>query len=395
MVGKASFKWASVVRRGKLESESMITDCPSKMPLRPRVLFLLNNAPDYREPFLRDLSTDVDLTVVARSCEGDALVPPEERVGYRYIELPVRRVLGTVRQPGLGRIVRKEPWDVVCSSINMRDTGRIGLFLRSPKLRAKWVWWGHIFGRSVSPILRLLRSYLLRNSAGALVFNEEIAGALRREFPILVASFNNTQVRECEFRAGVFRSDAVGPANETVSDSVVRLLFVGRNQPRKRLERLVGLAERRRDVAIRFVGPGMETISVPEELRRTERITIYGRTVGAAVAEHFDWADLVANPGHVGLLVLNTAQHGKGIVIDRTSDHAPEYLAAQEAGQPFIDFSDSTEIDAFFDALSPDKVQRWGEQLQGVARRRYTIEHMARVHRDLLFTIVERTRSAT
>ncbi|MDA3947660.1 MAG: hypothetical protein PF508_00405, partial [Spirochaeta sp.] len=289
---------------------------------RPRILMILNNAPDYREPFLRELSREVDLMVVARPCEPDGLVAPAERIGYSYVEIPARRGLGVVWQPGLGEVVTAGEWDVICSSINMRDIGRIRLFRRTPQLHDRWVWWGHIFGKTPLPGLARLRRSLLLRSAGALVFSDVIATEVRERYGIPVKSFNNTQVLKADFRAPVYLSDG---ADDHPDLGAVRLLFVGRYQPRKRLERLVALAGRRQDVQVRLVGPGMDALTIPEELKRSGGVATFGRTVGDALNGHFDWADLVANPGHVGLLVMNTAQHGKGIVVDSSSDHAPEY----------------------------------------------------------------------
>ncbi|MFW5811880.1 MAG: hypothetical protein ACOCWS_02760, partial [Alkalispirochaetaceae bacterium] len=207
---------------------------------RPRVLMILNNAPDYREPFLRELSREVDLTLVARPCEPDGLTPPTERVGYRYLEIPAKRFLGFLWQPGLSQVVDEGDWDTLGVSLNMRDIGRILLFLRHKALRSRWVWWGHVFGRTPLKLLDRLRSFLLTRGAGALVFTEGVAQEVRERYGVEATAFNNTQVKEEEFRPGSFEEH---PG--------LRLLFVGRLQPRKRLERLVALAERDSRVAVR------------------------------------------------------------------------------------------------------------------------------------------------
>ncbi len=352
---------------------------------RPRVLMILNNAPDYREPFLREVSRSIELTVLARPCEPDGLVPPAERIGYTYLERPARRFFGMVWQRDVRRIVQETDWDIICSSINMREIGRIRTFRTNRILHKKWIWWGHIYGSTPLPGLAGMRRSLLKQSAGALVFNDDIAGRVREEFGIPAWSFNNTQVRISDFRQGAFL-----PATAPTRDGKLQMLFVGRYQPRKQLERLVALAERMPEVATRLVGPGMEAINVPSGLKATGRVRCFGRTVGEELHEHFDWADLVVNPGHVGLLVMNAAQHGKGIVIDSSSSHAPEYLLAREAGQPFIDFSRESEVDDFVRSIVgvPDvsdagtTLREWGERLQQVAKERYTIEHMAAVHRS-------------
>ena len=58
----------------------------------------------------------------------------------------------------------------------------------------------------------------------------------------------------------------------------------------------------------------------------------------ATVVHHFDWAHISINPGHLGLFVMNSAKFAKMIIIDSNSSHAPEYILAKIAKQPFINF---------------------------------------------------------
>jgi hypothetical protein len=79
---------------------------------------------------------------------------------------------------------------------------------------------------------------------------------------------------------------------------------------------------------------------------------------------------------------MNAAKHGKGIVVDSGSEHAPEYWLAKEAGQPFISFGDMQEVNRFIDDVLVNrwKLQHWGRQLQDMAKEKYTIEYMAEAH---------------
>jgi len=336
-----------------------------------KVLMLLNHAPDYREPFLRELGKKIDLMVVAQPCKPDGLASPDNRRGYEYIEIDPIKFFGLLWQPGLGCLFREKTWDVVCVSANLRHISRIYLFLVHSDCRDKWVWWGHIFGRSKSKILSMLRTYIIRKSACCLVHGKSIAIQLIEEHGVKALSFNNTEIRKSEFRPGKFEEHLE-----------LRLLFVGRCQPRKQLERLIELVEKRRNVQVRLIGPGMEKLFIPSDLLDSGRIELFGRTVGRELGFHFDWADLVANPGHVGLLVMNAARHGKGIVIDSGSEHGPEFYLAKEARQPFISFGDKDEVDRFIDHVhkNPSLLEQWGKALQAKAKEEYTIESMAEVH---------------
>lgn len=336
-----------------------------------KILFVIDHAPDYRESFFQELGAHADLTVVAQPCEPEGLTPPPVRNGYRYIEIPGLKIFGVVWQSGLSRLVHRSSWDVLCFDLNLRHVERTLLFLKEKAYRSRWVWWGHIIGRNHSMLADYMRRFMLLRSAGCLAYSKKIVEDVKTRYGVDTISLNNTQIRQDDFRIGKFDNHPE-----------IRFLFVGRYQSRKRLERLVALSMRRSDIYVQLVGPGMETMRIPDELISSGRLKIFPRTVGKNLNPHFDWADIVANPGHVGLLVMNTAQHGKGIVIDSDSHHAPEYWLAKESEQPFISFGSQNEVDCFINKIKQNrrKLYEYGNRLQNVARQNYTIESMARVH---------------
>lgn len=334
-----------------------------------RVLFIIDHAPDYRESFLRELAKKVDLTVLAQPSEADSLNPPQERVGYAYIEEESKSWLGLRFQGGVYDLINKGSWDIVCVALNIRHISRILSFLKLMN-NVNWVWWGQVFGRLENPYVIRMKKLLLDKSKGCLVYNEEIKDRVNKISDCCVESFNNTEVRQCEFREGSFSAGRG-----------LKLLFVGRYQERKRLDRIVKLAEQLSFIEVRLVGPGMENLKLLGS-RARDRIEIFDRLVGEELNQHFDWSDIVVSPGHVGLLVMNSARHGKGIVIDEKSRHAPEYLLAKQADQIFVDFSDTKAVEACFLEMASKKhsLVELGRNLQKVARQQYTIEHMANKH---------------
>jgi len=337
-----------------------------------KVLMVLNHAPDYRESFLRELGKQVDLTVVAQPCEPGGLTAPVSRVGYQYVEISPFGFFGLLWQPGLKGLLRGHPWDVVCVSANLRHISRIFLFLSSPAYRGKWIWWGLIFGEIQSKFVAWARKWLLLKSAGCLVHSKSVSFQLKEKYEIEAVSFNNTETKRSEFRSGVFDKNHYE----------IRMLFVGTNKPRKKLERLIELAGRREDVSVRIVGPRTEGLHIPEDLKDSKKVEVFGRTTGQQLKPHFDWADLVVSPGNVGLLIMNAARHGKGIVVNNNSYHGPEFWLAKETGQPFISFDDKDEVDQFIDQLheNPSLLEEWGKALQCKAKQEYTIESMAETH---------------
>ncbi|TDY02687.1 glycosyltransferase [Thiohalophilus thiocyanatoxydans] len=339
-----------------------------------KVLMILNYAPDYREAFLRELSAynNIDLTVVAQPCDPAGLSPPLQRVGYNYIEISSVKYFGLVWQPGLAKIIRSRRWDIVCVSANLRHVSRIVLYLISPYYWKRWVWWGLIFGEVESGVVRVIRKQLFKHSACCLVHTKAVVVRLQKECTVAGVSFNNSEVSKSEFRHGKYDK----------KKQEIKMLFVGTYKPRKKLERLIQLADRRTDVKIRIVGPGMEKLTGYKQLAKAGKLSVYGRTTGHELDSHFDWADIVVSPGNVGLLIMNAARHGKGIVIDNDSYHGPELFLAKETGQPFISFNDIQELDQFIELLhaKPSLLKKWGKDLQAKAKEEYTIEHMAEVH---------------
>nr|WP_290441785.1 MULTISPECIES: glycosyltransferase [unclassified Cobetia] len=191
-----------------------------------------------------------------------------------------------------------------------------------------------------------------------------------------VISFNNTEVSKKEFRAGVY------------SDSKkLKLLFVGRNQERKRLDRLIELAKRLSYIELKLVGPGMDKLIGSDDL--PDNIQTYGHTTGVKLNSFFDWCDVVVNPGHVGLLVMNAARHGKSIIIDSSSNHAPEYILAEESDQSFIDFSNINKVIEHMNKIyeNQEMLKTKAQKLQERAFQEYNIEQMAKIHYEFFCSI--------
>lgn len=342
------------------------------------MLFIIDHAPDYRESFLSLLGEVVELTVVAQACEKDGLVKPAARQGYSYIELPSYSFLGFRFQFGIKKVFDSQNWDLVCCSLNLRHPLRYLFFYH--RKETPWVWWGQVFGRNEFAFLDTIKKKLITVSDGCLVYTSLIAEKVSALADIPVESFNNSEVLQSEFRSGVFSQEA----------GKLKILYVGRYQERKKLHRLISLAERNEFIEVRLVGKGMNQLSLPADKAVRQRVTVYGHTVGNQLNEHFDWCDLVVNPGHIGLLVMNAARHGKGIVIDSSSKHAPEYILAEISSQPFVDFSNDKTVDNFFRMMlyGDSECMALGHALQERARKDFTVESMVRRHFDMFERIL-------
>lgn len=350
--------------------------------LNMRVLLLLDHAPDYRESFLRCLSERTELIVLAHSCEQDGLTSPEVRSGYVYHALSSFRPLGSrfTLNSELYSYIKEYKPDVVCIALNIRYPLRLLHFImlaRSPKVR--WIWWGQIFGASGSKALLAVKQFVLKRSRGALVYSEDIASNVKALIPSLpTVSFNNSQFLVSEFRKLDFAR----------VDGRLKILFVGRPQNRKRLDLLLSLALRRSDVDIRLVGPAMAEYFADTTV--PTNVALYPAAHGSDLVDHFRWSDVVFNPGHLGLLVMNAACHHRPIAISSVCKHAPEVILARQANQLFVNFENDAAVDTLIDELISDRelLGRKAQELYDCALQNYSVDHMADKHVEFFNEVI-------
>lgn len=347
--------------------------------MKLKVLMILEFAPDYRESFLRMLGDECELTVIAQSCDLVNLNAPENRKNYKYIETASKKRFGFFFQKSLKEIIYQENFDVICSSCNFKYLSRLLIFFSDKKIRSKWVWRGQVFGKNSNSAFLTIKSWIFSKANYLLTYsNFEAEKISQINKKIRAVSYNNSEVSLSEFRLSKM------PKGKSLN-----LLFVGRYQQRKKIERLFQIAAELEYVQIRLVGPGMKNIKLPENLNITNRVEIFNGVRGEGLNQHFDWTHIVVNPGHLGLLVLNAARHNKAIVVDKRSDHAPEVEVAYNSHQPFIDFSNLREAKSFFNSLlgNTQALSSWANDLQLYAKKEYTIEHMVETHMNV-FNIV-------
>lgn len=332
------------------------------------VLLCIDHAPNYREEFLRQLGEKFNLIVLSHSCENDMLTSPEERIGYIFHEL--KYIGNRIRfNKSLKKYISNYNPDVICVALNLRYPVRCLDFLINKNWQKKWVWWGQIYGKNNSKIFNTIKKYLIKKSFGTLVYTLDIKDKLNEDN---VLSFNNSQYPRKRFKN--YKQEF---------GNRLKCLFVGRPQARKRLDILVYLAKTRNDLEFRIVGPEMkeyfQNVNIPPNM------SILPAAYGIKLEEHFKWSNLVVNPGHVGLLVINSAAHCRPIVINNNVNHAPELYLAKEANQYMINFSDKDEINKFLDMIitNTQMLEKSGKKLFKIAKKKYTIENMVDVHYNM------------
>lgn len=334
-----------------------------------RVLYIISNVPKYREAYINTLGKSVSLHLIVAPPELDNHVPmvvdPSSHVTIEYCNNVGSKTV-SFSLKALRAVLAKE-WDVLICGYAPRSLDR-WLFSLIAGNRLLWV--GHIFGRKNGMLQSLARKLLLRKCGGIIVYDPLTAERLRDEvgIKIPIISFNNSS----------FSKDQCFNLPIPQITNSLNLLFVGRPQERKRLDRLIMLAERNQFVNVRLVGPNM-----PEWLAanfgKRPNVEAYPACFDDELRSHMEWSHVVASPGHVGLLVVTAGQYRRPFVFDSASQHAPEVHIAYQTGQFAIDFSDDSEIDTWIENIKVnfEVLDMAADRIFNLVTEDYTAEGMA------------------
>ncbi|AKX51872.1 hypothetical protein AKN92_10545 [Thiopseudomonas alkaliphila] len=238
----------------------------------------------------------------------------------------------------------------------------INLFRRKKRVICE----GLIYGKSNSLVTRFLRKIFIESSEGVLVYSNLVMNRLSKETKKPIIAFNNSSYSKLDIKP-----IALPELNDRLN-----IIWVGRYQERKKLERLYDLAKLDSRVRVRLIGPGINEIF--SEKIALENFQVFSGVYGDELEKHFAWSHVVFNPGGAGLLVMNAARSGRSIVIDNNSYHGPEIQLAIDAKQDFIDFSNLGSVKKYIDSLF-EKTNYLQNQANSLTEQmeHYTIEHMA------------------
>lgn len=326
-----------------------------------KVLYLVNFAPNYRDKFLRELGKEVDLTVTAYLGNEANLTDPDSRAGYNFVPLQRKKILGfnfNLKE----FTIANDDYDVVIVGYTLWNPLRmINLFRRKKRVICE----GLIYGRSNNVITKLLRKSFIEASEGVLVYSLAVKDKLEKETNKPIIVFNNTS----------YAKDEIRPLELPPLQDMLNIIWVGRYQKRKELERLYELAKIDQRIQVRLIGPGI--IEAFADKLKLRNFQVFDSAYGKQLEEHFSWSHIVLNPGGAGLIVMNAARFGRSIVIDKNAYHGPEIQLAIEANQDFIDFSNLEEVRLYIDSIIGDSqyIRQQAHNLT-IQMKNYTIEHM-------------------
>lgn len=333
---------------------------------KKRVLWILNNVPQYRNVLVEELAKYTDLTLLSYDgAKKFMLKNPESRIGYKYIELKDFNVKGLYLNPK-EFIHNRSEYDIIILGFDLKHPFRMLNALYKPK---NVIFSGIIFGKTNSFLIDFIRSFWLNRVSYILVYSDWVKEKIQKlkwKVNSEIISYNNTDVRKIEMKSLPF--DNFG------SDSL-NILWIGRYQKRKQLHHLIELAKRNKKINIKLVGPKIPDILGPSV--EGTSVELFEACYGKELETFFQWSDIIVNPGHVGLLAMNAGKHRRAIVVGEQEYHAPEIQLVRESNQWMIDFSKEREIDEFFEKIRLNKelIVKKSDEIFSHIKVKYTVEY--------------------
>lgn len=285
----------------------------------------------YRKPFYNALAANYDTWVVHA---GTRSVDSSDR--YCEIALPIRR-LGSVAMPRFGDAVASlSPMKAVVAMFDLRWPT---LLLAASRLRGtRRLLWGHRYAHR--RFVNALRDRIMFGFDGVVLYGEEeVTRMIARghESGRIYVAPNTIHVPN-HADLGVCTKDS--------------LLFVGRLQPRKRLDELISAfadiaGQIPADTTLDIVGDGVirrELESLAERLGVRARVRFHGSNTNAEQLKAiFARAYAYVSPDNVGLGVLHAFAYGVPVITSTprlTSRaghrHGPEYQNLQHRRNSLI-----------------------------------------------------------
>lgn len=213
------------------------------------------------------------------------------------------------------------PYDVIIAGNNLRQLSTLRLFYK--RQNVKFIWWGHVFGRSFRANLVKPLHVILTKSADAFITYNEVE---KRE----LAKWG------CHLESIFVAPNTVYVPNHQINPGIDRnsFLFVGRLQKRKKIHDLILAFHKVKDkiprrICIDIVGTGEEydtLLKLAKELDIYDRVIFHGKIIDDnRLKSIFQKALAYVSPGHVGLGVLHSFAYGVPVITRRNAYHAPEF----------------------------------------------------------------------
>jgi glycosyltransferase involved in cell wall biosynthesis len=279
-----------------------------------RVLILQGQLAEYRRPVFNRLADDFAVTVAH---SGRAMARADDR--FRELILP-KRAIGPFHVhargliPGLMRDAD--------ATIAMFDLGWPAYVLPAfdQQRHGRFILWGHRYGSR--PLANRVRERAMRRADALLMYGHE------HDARMIAAGIDPARIFHAPNTMDVpNQADFSGADKRSI-------LFVGRLQPRKRLdlalESFAAIIDRiPADIAFDIVGAGEPEAALKAQaiaLGIADRVHFHGAiTDDERLAQLFAAAFAYVSPGPVGLSVLHSFAYGVPVLTLRDGYHGPEF----------------------------------------------------------------------
>jgi glycosyltransferase involved in cell wall biosynthesis len=326
------------------------------------VLILQGDISEYRVPVFEALAETYNVTVL----HSGNLLSGQSRT-FSELCVPKRKFASFFLQ-SISQIRRiSAQYDVVISMFDLRWPAYILPFI-GPRKKIKWILWGHRY--SNNRLANLARDLIMARADRLLMYaNEDV---------------------DCMIKRGIKSSKiAIAPNTifipnhaDTSSYKKNSFLYVGRLQPRKRLDLLINSFSRiKHDVVLDIIGDG----EIKAELQQMvtacgleHRVTFHGSVQDPVIlADFFSRAYAYISPGPVGLGVLHSFAYGVPVVTLRHERHGPEFSNLKHKQNALIVEKDDDLLDSLQWVLNqPQTVAELGRNAYAHYSRHRTLEIM-------------------
>jgi glycosyltransferase involved in cell wall biosynthesis len=331
-----------------------------------RLLIIQGRVPHYRIPVFNMLNSNANLEVVVLHSGR-----PTASLGALYREIIAGKACwgGLCYQKRLFDIVGS--FDIVIAMFDVRWLSSVVMAIGD--MPEHLIWWGHGFGQS--DLANTLRMVLYRRADAVLLYGYRAKEAFMQRGCRLQKLFvapNTLYVSNADFDPCTRRN---------------HFLFVGRLQPRKRIDELIrafrlaqsGMPEAT-SLSIIGSGPMSDQLQgLARSLGLTDRVHFLGRVTSDVILKPLFQRSLAyVSPGHVGLGVLHSFAYGVPVVTRKDARHAPEF-------ENLVDGRNAMLYDGSIESLaslmvelagSPDLSKELGKEAYAHYTESRTVDHM-------------------
>ena len=283
---------------------------------------------NYRYPVYRELSEHCHVDWIyspASDGTGYGAITPSGAPSLRYLELPMRKLLGNdlgFWQVGATRYLWCERPDVVMIDSNPRSITFWATLICGRILGIPVYAHGHGVYRKtrISRSYRRMMNLLLRMSAGYIAYSPSVRDAFATHgFPVSkIRVAHNSVINACP----------LPPDDKTGSEKGV--LFLGRLRANSGIEALLTSVRRLRqdgyDIELHVIGGGEDLCRLQEAHAKSHWVHLYGEVYSPAKIREISRACFVGcHPGPAGLSVVHLMSMSLPVMIQDTQGlHGPE-----------------------------------------------------------------------